>query len=244
MMPTTTLLTAALVSVLTSLAFLVVALQISRRATSPDLRAANRSLGLWWGLLGAYLLLQGVLTAMAAYDALTLGTYLATRALAIPLLCGAAAALVHHLLFLYTGNARLSGGLSLLYVPIALLFAYATYAQPQTLHVSAWLVGLDDSSPAYRLTYALVGLPPILASLAYLGLLRHTSNPLVRFRVRLVSLTLATYVGGGLAARLAASDAVKFLTLVGFGLAAAILVLIAYNPPRALRARLEGGKRA
>lgn len=240
-MPTTTLLVAGAVSIATGLAFAFVAMVITRRPTPADVRIGNLTLGLWWGLLGAYLCLQGALTIVASYDALTLEVYLATRALIIPLLCGAVASLVHHLSFLYTGNARLSGRLALIYVPIAALFAYATFAIPQTLEVSPWLIGLDDSHPLYRLTYALVGLPPILASFAYLALLRRVSDPLQRMRVWLVSLTIAAYVGSGLVARLTATDTVKFVTLVGFGLAAAGLVLVAYQPPRALRERLARG---
>lgn len=238
-MPSASLLVAGAVSVLTGIAFLFVALQIAQRAVATDMRAGNRTLALWWGLLGCYLLLQGVLTAFAASDALTFDVYLASRVLAIPLLCAACASLVHHLVFLYTGDRRRSAWAALLYVPVFLLFVYATFGQPQTLRVSAWLVGLDDSGTPYRLTYAFVGLPPILASLAYLRLLRHVTDPLARFRIRLVALTIAAYVGSGLAARLAAGDLTKLVTLVGFGLAAAGLVLLAYNPPRRLRARLQ-----
>lgn len=238
-MPSASLLVAGAVSVLTGFAFLFVAGQIARRDVATDMRAGNRTLALWWGLLGAYLLLQGGLTTAAAYGALTLDVYLASRALAIPLLCAACASLVHHLVFLYTGDRRRSAWIAFLYAPVFLLFLYATFGQPQTLRVSTWLVGLDDTGAAYRLTYALVGLPPILASLAYLRLLRHVKDPLARFRIRLVALTIAAYVGSGLAARLAADDLTKLVTLVGFGLAAAGLVLLAYNPPRRLRARLQ-----
>lgn len=240
-MPVTTLLVAGTSSIVTGLAFGYVALAIQRRLTSPDTRLANLTLSTWWGLLGIYLALHGALTVLAGYSSLSLEVYLALRIVMIPLLCGSVASLVHHLVFIYTGNPRLSKGLAAVYIPITILFAYATFASPQTLHVSAWLVSLDDSAPAYALTYALVGIPPILASFAYLALLRSVKDPVLRMRIWLVSLTIASYIGSGLAARLSSSDGVKFVTLVGFGFAAAILVLVAYHPPPKLLARLQRG---
>lgn len=240
-MPVATLALAGTVSMMTGLAYAYVARVVAQRDTSRDTRAASLSLALWWGMLGAYLLVQGALTIVASFGALTSDAYFASRILAIPLLCGGVAALVHHLTYLYTGNRKLSNALALVYVPIALLFAYATWTAPHQLTVSSWIVELDDSSPAYKLTYLLVGLPPIVASIAYYALLRRIQDPVRRYRVRLVSLTIAAYIGSGLVARLGASDLFKFVTLVGFGLAAAIMVLLAYRPPRVVLARLQGG---
>lgn len=243
-MPTATLLLAGIVSILTGVVFASVALAIGRRPTPREMRRANLTFGLWWGLLGAYLVVQGAVTVVAAYDALTLDAYLATRLLIIPLLAGAVGCLMHHLVYLYTGSERWSAAAGLAYAPIGGLLAYATFGTAQELRVSEWLVTLDDSGAPYRLAYVLVGIPPILGSLAYLALLRRVQDPLQRMRVWLVSLSIIAYVGSGLAARLAATDAVKVVTLVGLGIAAASLVLVAYHPPRALVAWVAGRREA
>ena len=242
MMVTASLLVAGGVSILTGLAYGYVAFKVARRRLSADAHTANLTLALWWGLLGAYLLIQGALTVLAGLDALTFGAYLASRVIIIPLLCGSVAALIHHMTYLYTGNAPRSAALAAIYIPIAILFAYATFAQPQELRISPWLISLDDSSLVYRLVYILVGVPPILACVAYYALLRRVREPVLRFRIRLVSISIGLYIAGGLAARLTAGDAVKFVTLVGFGSAAAALVLLAYRPPDAIRERLRSAR--
>ncbi|HEX2066348.1 MAG TPA: hypothetical protein VHI93_05995, partial [Candidatus Thermoplasmatota archaeon] len=134
--------------------------------------------------------------------------------------------------FLYTGSRRGGRLLAALYVLVAAAFFHATFVERPPLEVRPWLVGFEDSSLLYRSVYALVGLPPIVASLAYLSLLRHTQDPAQRRRVLLTSLGILAYVGGGLAARLADDDLVVFLTLVPLGLLSAAATLMAHTPPR------------
>ena len=239
-----TLATAGGVSIATGLAFGVVARAVSRRAVAPENLIARRAHAAWWLALGAYLVLQGALTLVAAADALTLGTYLASRVIAIPLLCAATWGITFYLVHLYTGSARLAVPLGLMYAGVAALFFWATFGGAgQELRVEPWLVGLDDDAPAYRAIYVLVGLPPILASLAFLTLLPRLDTREQRYRVVLLAGSILAYVGSGLAARLAADDAIVFATLVPLGLAAGVASVAAYHPPAFVRRALDLGRR-
>lgn len=241
-MASVTLLIAGVASIVTGLGFGFVARAVSQRdATGPRL-LARRAHTAWWGGLGTYLVLQGALTLLAAFDALDVGTYLASRALAVPLLCTATWGITFFLTFLYTGRKEPAPILGALYAIVMVVFLYETYSLDLDLVVGRWVVGLEDTSPVFRAIYAVIGLPPILASLAYLYLLRRTSDAEQRYRISLIAGSILLYIGSGLAARLSANDAVIFLTLVGLGFAAAAASLLAYYPPPALRARFEGGR--
>ncbi|GEM_PF-5540458 len=234
-----TLLLAGALSVVTGVGFAIVARAVSQRLASDAARLARRAHTAWWLCLGAYLVLQGSLTMAAGVGALDLGTYLGSRIVAIPLLCASVWGLTFYLLYLYTGRTSAAIPLALLYLVAAATFAYATFSGPQTLRVKTWLVEVDDSAPLYRLVYAVVGLPPILASLGYFGLLRRVQDPEKRYRIALLGGSILAYLGGGLAARLFANDVVIFLTLVVLGLGAAVASLAAYYPPAFVRRRLH-----
>lgn len=238
-MASATLGLAGLTSLVTGGAFLVVARALGRRDVSRENRLGRAASLAWWGALGAYLLLQGSLTLAAAAGRLDEGGYLLSRLVAIPLLCAATWGLTCHLAFLHTGSRRLGAALGALYAAVAVLFAYATFGGPdKRLDVGAWVVRYGDGEPIFMALYALVGVPPILASLAYLALLPRAREPLQRYRIALTAGALLAYVGGGLAARLAGSDLVVFLTLVPLGLLAAAASVLAHHPPKGILRRL------
>lgn len=236
-----TLVVAGTVSMVAAPAFLLVARGVSSRGATGARLLARRAHATWWTSLGLYLAIQGALTLSAAFDALSAPLYFGTRVVIIPLLCAASWGITFYLAFLYTGDARHARTIGAFYVLVASLFLYVTFTGPQTVVVERWIVTLDDGAPLYRLLYALVGLPPILASVAYLALLRRVEDPEQRWRIKLLAGSILLYVGSGLAARLAASDVIIFLTLVLLGLAAAAASVLAYYPPEAIRRRFAGG---
>lgn len=242
-MPPLTLAIAGALSIASGAAFCVVAREVSRRPVSDaPTRTARRAHAAWWLLLGVYLVFQGALTLLASRDGLTLGTYLASRAISIPLVCGASAGLAIYLVFLYTGSMRWAAPLAVLYLALASAFLYVTFSQPQTLVVRPWLVGLADEAPAIRAIYAFVGLPPILGSIALLALGARLQDRARRYRLFMLGGSILAYVGSGLVARLTAGDAVIFLSLVVLGLGAAAASVAAYHPPSFVRRALEEGR--
>ena len=241
-MASSTLLVSGGTSLVTGVAFLLVGRALAGRRVSEENRAGRLAGVAWWACLGAYLVLQGGLTALAAFGRLDASTYLTSRLIAIPLLCTATWGLTYHLAFLYTGRRGLGVALAALYACVAALFFFVTFATGGlSLVREDWVVRYGDDHPLLALVYALVGIPPLLAGAAYLGLVRRAEDRLQRVRIALVAGSVLAYVGGGLAARLAGNDLVVFLTLVPLGLVAAGASLLAYYPPRALRARLGAG---
>lgn len=236
-----TLLATGAVTIVTGLAFLLVGVATSRKLASGPRLLARRAHTTWWLGLGAYLVLQGGLSAWAANGALTLDVYLASRVLAIPLLCAAVWGLSYYLVYLYSGSTQSVVPLATFFVGVMALFFYATFALPQQLIVEKWTVALDDTDPAYRLVYLAVGTPPIIASVAYLGLLRRVREAEQRYRITLIGASILLYVASGLVARLIAVDILIFITLVLLGLGAAAASVAAYYPPRRLKELLRRG---
>lgn len=243
-MSATTLAIAGAISVATGVAFALVARAVSRQGVASAHLLARRAHMTWWLALGAYLVLQGALTLAASADRLTLDMYLASRAIAIPLLCASVWGISSFMAYLYWGEPRAATGIGIFYALVAALFFYVTFGQPQTLVVNGWVVGVQDDDALYRLVYALVGIPPILASLMYLRLMSRADAPEKRYRIALVAGSILLYVGSGLAARLSSNDVVIFVTLVLLGLGAAAASLAAFYPPRPVRAALERRGRA
>lgn len=237
-MPEGTLAVTAAVHLATAASFAAVAVAVARRTNGNH--QAGVAFAIWWGALAGYLALQGVLLASAAASGPSLEAYLWSRLAAIPLLCAAAGGLTYYILYLLTGRSWLRVPVSLLYLATAAAFHVATFVpRPTMLRVSAWTVELElASSPALKLAvYAAVGLPPILGSLALLWTSRRMERP-QRYRARLVGAAILAYVGSGLAAFTAAGQALQMGALLGMGLVAAVLVLLAYFPPRPLAERI------
>lgn len=233
-----TLVLAGSASMLTGLGFGLVGRAVALRHPSAAARAAQLAGALWWAGLGGYLVLQGGLTIAAGMDTLDATAYMASRFVAIPLLCGGVWGLVYHLVYLFTGRREAAIPLAILYGAVALLFFWATFSQPRAVVIGRWLIEVDDSSPVYRAVYLLVGLPPILASFAYVRLLPRLREPMQRYRAALIGGSIFLYVGSGLVARLGSSDLLKFLSLVVLGVLAAGASLAAYYPPAALERAL------
>lgn len=237
-MATASLLVAGVVSIGTGISFASVARAVARKEAAGPRRSARGAHATWWAALAAYLVIQGVLTVSAGLDRLSTEAYLASRVVAIPLLCASVWGLTSYLLFLYTGDGRAMTALAFLYAGVAALFYVATFGQQLEVQVHPWLVTIDDSGTLYRIVYLLVGVPPIAAALAYLGLLTKVRDQAQRYRIALVAGSILAYIGSGLAARLAAGDIAIFVSLVVLGAGAAIASLLAYYPPDPVRARL------
>lgn len=233
---------AALVHLAVGVSFLLVARTLHARPRHSE-RLPARAIVLWWASLGAYLVIQAVLTVVAAADDTPpVMVFLAGRALTIPLLCGGVWGLSFHLLYLFTGSRRAALPLALFFGITALAFYVASFAPPaDAVRVDAWLAELEGTGEGrlYRAVYVAVGLPPIAAAAGYLALGFRVDDVHARYRAMLVGGSILAWIGSGLAARLSAGDLAKFLTLVGPGLLAAAAALLAYRPPRAIGAWLD-----
>ena len=237
-MPEGSLAVTAAVHLATAASFAAVAIAVARRSGN-GAHQAGIAFAIWWGALAGYLALQGVLLAAASFSAPSLDAFLWSRLAAIPLLCAAAGGLTYYILYLLTGRSWLRAPVALLYLATAAAFHVATFVpSPTGLRVTPWTIELElASSPALKLAvYTAVGLPPILGSVALLWTSRRMERP-QRYRARLVGTAILAYVGSGLAAFTAAGQALQMVALLGMGLVAAVLVLLAYFPPRRIAER-------
>jgi hypothetical protein len=238
-----TLLLAALVHVVTAASFGAVGRAVLLRHSSPDSRPAARAGALWWWSLGAYLAIQAALSLLAAVDRAPVGVFLAARVVTVPLLCLSVWGLTYHLVYLFTGSHRAAPLLTVLYAGVAVAFYVASFSPlPQAVVTGPWVAELEGTGegPLYQAVYLAVGVPPLLASLAYFSLLFRVKEPMQRYRVALLGGSILLWVGSGLVARLSGRGLAAFLTLAVVGLGAAAAVFLAYHPPRALARRLEG----
>lgn len=238
-MPEGSLAVTAAVHFATAASFAAVAIAVARRTGSGS-HQAGAAFAVWWGGLAGYLGLQGLLLATAALSRPSFQAFLWSRLAAIPLLCAAAGGLTYYILYLLTGRAWLRVPVALLYLATAAAFHVVTFVpQPTGLRQTPWTIELElASAPALKLAvYAAVGLPPILGSGALLWTSRRMERP-QRYRARLVGAAILAYVGSGLAAFTTGGQALQMLVLLGMGLVAAVLVLVAYFPPQRLAERI------
>ncbi len=244
-----TLMLAGATQVIVAAAFFMVGNRLRRRPVAAESRAAALGfVGWWWGL-AIYLAVQGILVLAAAAGAMPLWAHLANRLLSGPLLCAAVAGLAFHILFILTGRRWLAWPLAIYYGAAAVAYdALTILAKPTAVVAGEWQVDLvpraSSNQQLWDLVLASIGLPIILCSIAFILLATRVESREQRTRAVLVGSSMLIWVGSGLLAQLAGSNAIKFVTLVLFGLAAALLVFIAYYPPRPMRRWIAAGRHA
>jgi len=237
-----TLAVSGLAQLVAGVAYLAVARRLLTRDVEGDARLASRAFVTWWAALGAYMLLWGAASIVAAAGYAPLPLFLALRVVSVPLLMASVAGLTFHVLYLFTGRRGLFLPVAAFYALCGVAFLAITWVEaPTRVNVAPWLVELarDGGTPLLNRLYVVVGVPPIAASLAYGSLFWRVREPMQKYRVALVAGSILLWVGSGLAARVAAGDFLKFFTLTVLGLAAALAVVLAYYPPPGLRVRLD-----
>lgn len=227
----------ALVAVLASSAFFLVAAEIRRRPVSDGARVARDLLSAWWLSAGIYgLLWAGAAYVMAALGIADVRPYVAVRTLALLVILGGQWALTAHFAYLLTGSRRA-------FVPLAIFFAF-TYGIIAFAYAGLTAVGVEtdliidivyDPAPEpwmFGTILALISAPQLVAAIGYLALARTAEDPIARRRARLVAAALVLWLGSGVAAAISQQETWRFLTRPVLGIAAAATVYFAYRPIR------------
>lgn len=244
-MATPTLAFAGFMSLVACGAFFAVGRTLRRTLdASGEGAGAARAFVLWWICLGTYVGVEGALTLLTSVGAAPFEAWLAERYVTGPLLAVALWGLSYYVAYLYSGSTRLKLPLAALFAIAAIGYDWAIFdGRPYALRDAPWLVELayagGRDSLLYRAVLTTYALPPLVASVLYLTLLPRVTNRHQRYRIILVSTSIILWIGSGLVIRLGTSDLLKFVNLTVFGLGAAIAILLAYHPPRFLRARLH-----
>jgi hypothetical protein len=239
------LMLSAVISTVAAVVFTYVAVRLSKRLSLSSRMAAWAFVVWWIGVAGFLFLWNGlavylVVAPLDAFHALVVLRYLSYL-----LLCGACAALMAHLCYLFTGNRTWLVAWSVYYagVFLGLVYLIAT-SDPVGVDVRRWRVGLEYVAPlgrAYQLLLMLLILPTTVGALAYFTLRFKTDDRYMRLRITLVSWSIAVWGLSSLLARIAEHDWWQVLTRSGIGLIAAGLILFAYEAPESVRRRLDGG---
>lgn len=224
--------------------------KVGRRRVSPDAQLAVRLFQFWWyGLAALSFFSPVLLVGQALFGDLPIPIWLTVVNVLLTLICAAIVGLCYYLLYLYTGKRWLIVPVSLFYGLLAFgLLTLIAYLNPHLPYVT------DDQGhhPTYdhdlRGTWvsAAIGfgliLPPFGAALAYLLLFFRVQDRTARYRIALVSGSFIAWFGSSLIAQLlripTQTEAWRITSLL-ISLAAAVVVLLAYLPPRWVQKKYE-----
>ena len=199
---------------------------------------------LFWFSAATVWTAQGAQSLLAYLGLLTPPLLTATDQVSSPFYCLAAGSLLYYVLYLVTGRGGIIGYIFVYYA--LLLFALrwsVAEAAPTGFEVLEWNVATTYERPLqgpfYSAVVSLIALPLLASILAYASLAFRVRDPAARYRIACVAGGLLLWVGtealsftSGIAATTAGE-----LTRRLVALAATLLVLAGYLPPRVARER-------
>ena len=225
-------------------AFFVVAHRRQAREVPPDLRHVTRLFAAWWAGVGLYaLLVGGLLNLLAAFGLLHLPFFTAVHHVAFPLLLASLACLTYYFVFLLTGSraalAWIAGAYVLAYGVVLFLMAGRRVAGVATAPWSARLV-YDPPLEGLPLlaVLAIVLVPQVLGAAVYLLSAFRLPDAGPRYRAVLVAGGIVAWFLSTFLADVLGDHEARFLVRPVLGLAAALCVLLAYDPPDFVLRRL------
>ena len=254
MASTPTLLFQAGVQLVSAILYLWVGRTVIQRDVEGEAKRANYLFAFFWISLGLVFLMVPLFTIptqILGYRDLAFAVTLLN--LLLILIAAAVWGLVYFLVYLYTGSRRWFWPITIFYLALAVILVYLVawinptgfkddgtlqYSQQQFTGLPAIALGLMFS------------LPVVLAALAYGSLFFRVHDPTPRYRIGMVAGAFLIQFGWSTLSSVLQLQS-KYpnslaLSLVGSLLAilAAVAILLAYRPPRAIRERLEAAARS
>jgi hypothetical protein len=246
-------------SVVSGVVYVMVGFQVGKRDVSDEARPAMRAFQVWWfglaALVGGAAIFQ--VLQVLGYHGLPLA--LGFVNLIVDLILGAFAGLVYYLLYLYTGRRAVGWPVAMFYLALLVIV--------QTLLILMRPVGFgvpvgggqatfldaegERAIPTNNAYLSALGLafvlPPLAAAIAYSLLYFRVHDPISRFRVGTVSLTLIAWFSTSLVGQLfhlttnadGTTNLAWNLLSMSISLAASIIIYGTYRMPGWLRSRLE-----
>lgn len=217
---------------------------LSQRVVRPEMRPGHQAFVVWWGSMAAGIAALGLMLALALSDRAPLGVQLALIETFVLANSVAAAALLGHLTFLWTGSARLMQLMWLVLVGSAFSFTTALF----TLDIhSIRMVGDDlvlemgtaTLPGALTWTMGLFFIPQIMGAVSYLALMLRAPDNGSRDRAALVGTSILLMgfapVFVMLADEMGREDIALFVYILI--LMGPVLAQLAYSPPAWVRRR-------
>jgi hypothetical protein len=236
-------------AVVAAVVYVLVGLAVGRRHVSGEASVANRMFQLWWfgmGAISLYAPLQ-VILGLLHLQGFDVALFL-TEAILL-LLVLALAGLVYYLLFVYSGKSWVGW-------PVAIYhFVMLTWLQFVVIQARPYAFGEPPGGGTKRLLFetdlagspgsiwlgVLLLAPVLLSAIAYFLLYFQVEGRTAKYRIAAVSGALVVWFGSSLlASALGLSQRAGWqLVSMIISLAASIMILMAYLPPRWLQQRLR-----
>lgn len=224
--------------------YLLVGVVTGRRRVDGDGQLAVSLFALWWHMLAAMGVIAAMGKVLAVLGIMDASVHATVAQLTLLTLCLALASLLYYLVYLYTGKRRMIWPVGGFY---AAYYAWLVYlvesGRPTGAHVEGGRVVLDYAREFTSLEIGLVLLlllvPPLLGALGYARLFFRAQEATQRYRIGLVSGTIAAWFTSSLLAWGFGFDHAAWWPMASraIGLAAALLVFAAYRPPAFARRR-------
>ena len=240
-----TLLFSALLAATSASIYAYVGWRLSKRViSSSEARLAWGSFTVWWYGLAATTLIGGFLSLFGAVGVTSLPLFVTAAYINILISCLALWGLLYYLIYLFTGNRRSLVPLAIFYLIYYILVVYyLTASMPGNVNVGRWETSLvyraPPTGPFVAIVLAMLLLPEIIGGLAYFSLYFRVQEATQKYRVLLVSLSIIVWFLSpliSLAGGLAQQDWWQLASRL-IGLAAPLIILMAYLPPRWLKQR-------
>jgi hypothetical protein len=209
-----------------------------RRSESADSRLAWRLFVVWWYALAAATFSGALLNLLGSFGIVGLPLFLTITILNFLALCVALYGLVFYLLYLFTGNRRILAPLSIFYIAYyGLLVYYVLAGQPVSVAVQPWRTAVIYQNqlrgPIFSVALIMLLIPPIVGGLAYFMLYFQVRLATQRYRILLVSWSITIWFLSVLFVNFAGLADENWWQVISrlIGLAAALAIMFAYQPP-------------
>ena len=240
-----TLLIGALFSILQAIIFFLVGEALRRRRiTTASARLAWSLFVLWWYGVALSTFVGGVQNLLGAFGTRSLPVFLTMAQLNVLFICASLFGLLYYLIFLLVGSSRPLLPLFAFYVAYyALLVYYLNSLIPTGISFGRWTVTLQYEhaavGPLFSVVLALLVIPQMLCSLVYFLIFFRVHDVTQKYRILLVSWSIFLWFGSALFVSAAGFGALDWWQIVSrlIGLAAALIILLAYQPFRWIRRR-------
>lgn len=249
MMVAVGLLVSASLSLISGVAFFAVGRAVSRRNLAGEEARANQAFVMWWYTLGGLSLVTAAFSLAAAAGYTDLALHVTLLHVALLVLFVGLWGVAYYLAYLFTGDKRwrwvLGVFYSVYYVWIVFLVVRAV---PNRVEVGTYGAQLGyeheltDFAPFVNLLLLLLILPQVVGAFAYFSLIFRVKAPMQRYRIGMVAGTFIVWFGSSIVAsvlNLAETTLWWRPVSQAFGVVAALVVFLAYKPPRRVVRALE-----
>ncbi|MEA3202138.1 MAG: hypothetical protein QOE90_3566 [Thermoplasmata archaeon] len=224
--------------------YFYVGARLGRRRVGGDARLAAQLFSTWWILLGA-LTAGGIVQSMLALSKVSdLALYEMLVEVELLILVAAFWALLYYLSYVLTGSRRAMIPITAFYAGIFLWLLYIVdsiqYDRVDIVGATATLHSATTVDPTIGLVLLALLLGPVLVgAVGYVRLYFQVEGRTQRYRIGLVAATLVTWFGSSGLATVSGASKIAWWPLVSglLGLAAAICIFFAYQPPGFIQRR-------